>query len=163
MDKFVIDKIQYRIRYQHVIKGRDVNNRALEARFAKDLKKRKAVTVATVERAIYTECRVAGCTSSHAEWVKVAEGVAFCGKKDNFSKAVGREVALANLIESMLAKGFLYLAGRILHACGSDDRNARFVAELKLTLVMNKRSGLALVYASDEGIGRIRLGKADLD
>lgn len=164
MNEFVIDKNRYRIRYQHVIKDRAVNNPALVAKLDKDLKKRKAATVATVERMIGTNpCGDDECTINHDQWVEVATGTAFCGKKDNFSKAVGREIALSKLIHGMLARGAFYLAGRILMALGSDEREAGFVANVVVTVSANKVSGKRLVYMSDEGLARLNVGKLDFD
>jgi hypothetical protein len=164
MNEFVIDKNKYRVRFQHVIKDRAVNNPDLVAKFGQALRKRKAATVATVERKIgSTPCGDDDCTINHDQWVEVAQGVAFCGKRDNFSKAIGREVALAKLIQGMLSRGAFYLAGRILMALGSDDREAGFVANVVVTVAANKRSGLGLVYMSDEGMARLNVGKLDFD
>lgn len=164
MNEFVIDKNRYRVRYQHVIKDRAINNPALVSEFAKDMKKRKAVTVATVERMVWIDPRSdLDCTLNHEQWVLVARGVAFCGKKDNFSKEAGRSVALVKLVQGMLDRQAMYLAGRIMMALGTDDSVAMAIGTIRLGVVLNKQSGRMLVHASPEGRARLNVGKLDFD
>lgn len=166
MTEFVIDKNKYRIRYQHVIADRKVNNPALVEQFKRDMKKRKAVTVATVERSLGKACGNNGSVSECGcpeGWAEVAKGVAFCGKKDNFSKATGREVALQKLLQGMLERKALYLAGRIMLALAPDTEIARDMGAIQIGLVLNRASAKVLIHASTEGQARLNVGKLDFD
>lgn len=118
--RITIDKNQYLVCFYHTSTQRQRNHvEALDTLTELKQKKRKARTTCVIKRVIKH-----GTGKNDGQYATVVQDFADCSRKDNFNKAVGREISFTRAMVSMIENPKQrYLAGRILVALSAEGQH----------------------------------------